>query len=528
MQSSKRKIGLISATALGVSSIIGSGWLFAPYHAAVAAGPAAVFSWILAAIIITLLGLCFAEIASLYPRGGLSAVIPSLSHNKHFAFPFAISNWLGVVAVISLESDATIQYLINLTPTLKPLLYQKNELTLTGNAFSVVLVLVFYFANYWGISGLAKTNNIFAAIKVAVPIIIVAAVMFSSFHLSNFSYVGDSVAPHGVKSIFTAILNTGIIVAFNGFQAVIAFAGEIKRPSRTIPLSIVIAIILCLSVYAFLQIAFIGGIPQNLLENGWEGIEFNAPVLELMGLVGLGSSFAFIAYLGATLSPIGCGMAFTGTASRMFTAMAHNEQMPEFFSKLHPVYGISRSSLLANTVLAVMFLLIFRSWSNLAQLLSLLHIVSYLPVPIAVWVLRGKISNEKYPFRLPYGKLISVLIFIFFTYLFTLSTFSIVGNLMILFAVFLGIFIIVTIRSVREIPKLIEKMWSLLLYFLLLTLLTAFSTSNSDLFNEGQFFALSCIVSILCFFCLLKTSRNDVEIIESTVSIYGRRVYRKS
>ena len=86
----KKTIGLLSATGLGVSSIIGSGWLFAPYHASSVAGPACILSWILAACLICVLGLCFAEIAALYPRRGLSAIIPTLSHNKHFAFPFAI------------------------------------------------------------------------------------------------------------------------------------------------------------------------------------------------------------------------------------------------------------------------------------------------------------------------------------------------------------------------------------------------------------------------------------------------------
>ena len=106
-QSSKKTIGLLSATGLGISSIIGSGWLFAPYQASVVAGPASILSWIIAAVIICLLGLCFSEIAALYPRRGLSAIIPTLSHNKHFAFPFAIANWLGVVAVISLEAVST-------------------------------------------------------------------------------------------------------------------------------------------------------------------------------------------------------------------------------------------------------------------------------------------------------------------------------------------------------------------------------------------------------------------------------------
>lgn len=116
---SEKKIGFISATFLGVSSIIGSGWLFAPFRSAAVAGPGALIAWLVGAGLILLLALCFSEIASLYPKRGLTAIIPALSHNRYFGFPFAIASWLGIVAVIALEALASIEYLINLAPNTK-------------------------------------------------------------------------------------------------------------------------------------------------------------------------------------------------------------------------------------------------------------------------------------------------------------------------------------------------------------------------------------------------------------------------
>ncbi len=222
----KKIIGVTSATALGISSIIGSGWLFAPYRAAAVAGPAAILSWVIGATIVILLGLCFAEIAALYPSRGLSAIIPTLSHNIYFAFPFAIANWLGIVAVIALEADATIEYLINLFPHLRPPLFIHHELTLFGDSFSIVLVILFSLLNFWGAKTLVKTNNIFAVIKVIVPVFIGIAILVTAFHAKNFITYRHSFMPYGVSSILTAILSTGIVVAFNGFQTVISFANE--------------------------------------------------------------------------------------------------------------------------------------------------------------------------------------------------------------------------------------------------------------------------------------------------------------
>ena len=136
------KIGLISTIFLGVSSIIGSGWLFAPYKSAMIAGPASLFSWIIGAFIICVLSLIFAEIASVFPKRGLSAIVPTISHNKFFGFPFALSNWLGMVAVIGLEAQATIQYIINLMPSLMDLIFLHGQMTFVGNIFTVLLILM--------------------------------------------------------------------------------------------------------------------------------------------------------------------------------------------------------------------------------------------------------------------------------------------------------------------------------------------------------------------------------------------------
>ena len=79
-----KKIGLASASFLGLTTILGSGWLFAPYRTAQLAGPAAMFSWVIAMFVIMLLSLCLVEVVGRYPIRGLSAVIPFLTHNKYF------------------------------------------------------------------------------------------------------------------------------------------------------------------------------------------------------------------------------------------------------------------------------------------------------------------------------------------------------------------------------------------------------------------------------------------------------------
>ena len=514
------KIGLWSATFLGISTIIGSGWLFAPYKAAAVAGPAAILSWVVGAFIISLLALCFTEIAALYPMRGLSAIIPTLSHNKYFGFPFALANWLGIVAVVALEADATIQYLIQLVPTIAEHLFTHGQLTLWGGLLAFALILLFFLANFWGVRVLAKTNNIFTLIKIIIPIVTALCIISVAFHRENFTAIGGTLAPYGYGSVFSAILTCGIVVAFNGFQTVISFANEVKNPTRNIRLSVALAIGFCLIVYLLLQIAFIGGVPTSALAHGWNHLNYVAPMVDLPILLGL-TYLSSIVYFGATIAPCGSGVAFTGSGTRMFTAMARQGQMPKLFDSVHPVYSISRRSLILNTLLSTMFLFLFPSWGEMALVLGLLHVLSYLPIPLALIVFRNKLRVAKtHPFRVPYGRPIALFTFVVFTCLFAMSTFKPARDLFVMFAIFQVIFIALQVKSMRDFGDMIRQSGMLMLFFVGLFLLIWAAPQNTHLLSYRAFIITAVIFSVLSFFALCYSERNDAELINVSVNIY--------
>ena len=475
----RNKIKLLSATFIGISSIIGSGWLFAPLIAANISGPAAILSWIIAALIIMLLALSFSEIASIYPLRGLSAVITTISHNKYFGFPFAIANWLGIIAVVALEADATVEYLASFTPFTMHLLMHNNHLTIYGDMSAIFMVILFSLINFWGISILTKANNLITLIKLIIPIITIILLLFTVFHTKNFVVVNQSFVPYGYTSIIKTILAAGIIVSFNGFQSIIAYSSEVYKPYKTIPIALFIAILVSLFIYVLIQIVFISSLPTSYITNGWHSLHMTAPMLNLLSAVGLGFFSIFI-YVGSTVTPVGTAITFTGSASRLFTAMARKDQAPEFFDRVHPKYKISRRSLLFNTIFAILFILIFHSWSNLAQILSLLHIVSYLTAPIAMITLRKKICRKKYKLYIPCGRVLCYFIFIIFNYLISYADFNIVINLTVMLIGIQIIFIISRISSQFSDIKLnIISILKILLYILCLPLICYLNKSIS-------------------------------------------------
>ncbi|ODN41800.1 APC family permease [Piscirickettsia litoralis] len=501
----KHKIGLIPATFIGISAIIGSGWLFAPYRAAQAAGGASLLSWIVGAGLVLLLALCFAEIASLYPRRGLTAVISTISHNKYFGFPFAIANWLGIVAVIPMEADATIQYLISLFPSISPYLWSHSSLTPLGLTFSLFLIVIYCLINYWGVRSLTKANNAIAVFKIFVPLITAIIAISVSFHASNFDAVEHTYLPYGWSSVFTTIITTGIIVAFNGFQSIISFSSEIKNPKRNIPLSLVLSIVICLIIYLLLQVSFIGALPPDMLKKGWHHLDFQAPMVQLAGLLGL-HMIMLVLYVDAMISPLGTALAYTGSSTRMLTAMSRERQVPRFFDHVHPQYGVSRRSLIFNIALAIVFLFSFRSWASLAQILSLFHILAFMTVPLALVVFRKTVKPEEFNFKVIGGRVISALLFVIFSYLFVIGHFPIVFELVALITVFQVIFIALQSSSLKSAGCAVKKCGLLFVYFYALTVLCWLAPNNGGHMAEGDFFILVAVIAGAFFFLLTRVN----------------------
>ena len=87
----KREVGLIGLMWASVGSIIGSGWLFGAQEGLIAAGPAAMISWVVGGLMMMVLALIHAELGGMYPVSGGTARFP------HYAFGGAAERLLDLV-----------------------------------------------------------------------------------------------------------------------------------------------------------------------------------------------------------------------------------------------------------------------------------------------------------------------------------------------------------------------------------------------------------------------------------------------
>jgi amino acid transporter len=395
MNKLQRRMGTFALTMVGMGSIIGSGWLFGAWRAAQIAGPAAIFSWIIGMIVILFIALSYSELGSMFPEAGGMVKYTQYSHGSFIGFLAGWANWIAIVSVIPVEAIASVQYMSSLPWKWAQGthgLVLNGSLTGKGLGIASLLLLIYFFINYWTVSFFSKANSFITIFKIIIPGLTIGALLFAGFHSGNFTY-HHSVAPNGWASVFTAVATSGIIFAFNGFQSPINMAGEVKNPSRSIPIAVIGSVLITTVVYVLLQVAFIGSVDSSLLVHGWHQLNFNSPFADLAIALNL-NWLVIILYSDAFISPSGTAITYTATTSRMIYGMQ------KLFGKLHPIYGIPRPAMFLNLAVSLLFLFLFRGWGTLAEVISVATLISYITGPVTVMTLRrtGKLLHR--PLRL--------------------------------------------------------------------------------------------------------------------------------
>ena len=492
---------LFTATAIGISTMIGSGWLFAAYYSAKYAGPASIFSWIIGAVITLCLALLLAEIVTLYQQRGLFARLLTITHNRDCGFIIAISNWLCMVIMIPSEAEATTQYISTLNSHWTPYIFHQHQLTIIGTLIVFLLIVFYGFINFWGLRSLAKANNVITIIKLLVPLITAVIIIATTFHAHNFTAYKGTIAPYGIDRIFTAVTNSGIFYAFFGFSLISVFTKEIKNPKRNIPIALVLSVFICLIIYLILQVAFIGAINPTAVNQGWQMLNFTSPLAQLALLLNL-NVLAIILYADSALSPSGTGIVYTGSATRMLTGMAKDRQIPKFFDDVHPIYNFSRRSLVFSLLFSFIMVLFFNNWQKIMVVVTVFQLISCVAVPIAFTKLRKTEANQKRLFKMPFGKSCSLLLYLLLTYLLTQTGIKALFTSLILHIIFFMFFSISYYgKNIKKIKNALKSCRTIFLYLVFTLVFGCFQ--DQHLLQKPLILACFLVLAVIMYYVIL-------------------------
>lgn len=433
----RRTLGPVALTAVGLGSIIGSGWLFGAQRAAGIAGPAAILAWVIGAVVALTIALTYSELGAMFPKAGGMVRYGQYSHGSLAGYLAAWANWIAIVSVIPGEATASVQYMSSWKWQWAKDLFDGKELTGTGVALASVLLVFYFFLNWFAITLFAKTNNAITIFKVVVPVLTAGALMWSHFDTHNIE-VSGGFAPNGWSAVFTAVATSGIVWAYNGFQSPLNMAGEARNPGKSLPKAVIGSILIALVIYIALQVAFLMAVPSADLSDGWSALTYKSPLADLAIAWGL-NWLAIVLYADAFISPSGTGMIYAATTSRMIHGVQENGHLPGIFGKVDPKTGVPRPALLLNLVVAFLFLAVFRGWGSLAEIVSVATVISYITGPVAVMSLRRIAPGLKRPVKLRAMPVIAPVAMIFGSLVLYWGKWPLTGKVILIMAVGLPI-----------------------------------------------------------------------------------------
>jgi APA family basic amino acid/polyamine antiporter len=454
----KRSLTALDLTALGIGAIIGTG-IFALTGTAAAgerieaatsmlgtpvlnfvqswithadlvlgragAGPAVVFSFIVAAIACGFAALCYAELASMIPVSGSAYTYSYATLGEIVAW---IIGWdlileyaVGNMAVAVGWSDYFVKFLYSVSQgTIKfPLwlvldsttaatklsqggeavqYYSHLELPqVLGHSFAVnvpafVIVAAVTILLIYGIRESARANTTIVIVKVAVVVFFIA---FGAFmvHPTNWT----PFVPNG----FGGVMSGAAIVffAFIGFDAVSTTAEETRNPQRDMPIGMIASLAICTLLYVLMS-GVLTGILKYTTYLGDSAAVATAFASKpwAQALVSAGALAGMTSVL----------LVFQLGQPRIFMAMARDGLLPHYFARLHAKYRTPYITTIWTGVV-VGGVAAFTDIGSLADLTNIGTLFAFCLVCIGVIILRKTDPTRHRPFRVPLVPLLPIL-----------------------------------------------------------------------------------------------------------------------
>ncbi|HMV67751.1 MAG TPA: amino acid permease [Myxococcota bacterium] len=441
----KRALTATNLISLGIGAIIGTGiFVLTGSAAAQYAGPAIVYSFILAGVGCVFAGLCYAEFASMIPIAGSaytygyatlgelvawiigwdlileylfgaatvavgwSGYVNSILRDFGVALPPALTNSPGAL-VQPPGSSTWVRKTVELTESLRAQGVDIETLPQATGVFNLVAALGIAAVTgllIVGISESARANDAAVAIKLTVVGLFI--LVGGYFVLSHWGQAVDNWTPFvpenqgpGKFGWSGVVRGAGVIFfAYIGFDAVSTTAQEAKNPQRDLPIGILGSLIVCTILYILVS-AIMTGIVEYPRLNVAEPI---AVAIEATGF----TFMAGLIKLGAVAGLSSVMLVMLMSQPRIFFTMSRDGLLPPVFSSLHPRYRTPHvSTALTGTICALVAGLL--PISLLGELVSIGTLLAFVIVCAGVWFLRVMEPDRERPFRTPMVPVVPIL-----------------------------------------------------------------------------------------------------------------------
>jgi APA family basic amino acid/polyamine antiporter len=443
-----QSLGLFSATALVIGSMIGSGIFIVDADIARGTNSPALFlgAWVVTAILTMTAALSYGELAAMMPKAGGQYVYLRESLGPLWGFLYGWTLFLviqtGTIAAVcvafgkflgvffpAISTTHWLWHIAHVPPIrVGPMVLGNMEIGVsTANLTGIVIVVFLAIVNIFGVELGALIQNIFTTAKALslAGLILLAFALghnitareanfgpnwsefwknagWSSLHPVQVGVGGPTVLVNLL--VILAVVQVGSLFSADAWNNITFTAGEVKNPKRNIPLSLVLGTGFVLTVYLLVSLAYIVVLPLHGDPNGatvmTRGVQYAAEDRVATAVLDqiLHSDGARLMALAILISTFGCANGMTLAGARVYYAMSQDGLFFKSVGKLHPCYKTPVAGLLVQAAWTIV-LCISGSYGQLLDYIVFAVLLFYILTIVGLFVLRFKRPHAQRPYK---------------------------------------------------------------------------------------------------------------------------------
>jgi APA family basic amino acid/polyamine antiporter len=433
-------LGLTSATMLVMGSMIGSGIFIvsAEISREVTSPALLIGAWLITGFLTIAAALAYGELAAMMPRAGGQYVYLRESLGPLWGFLYGWTLFLviqtGTIAAVGVAfgkflgifwpAISSSHWIVHLWKVPKfavgPMMLGGMDVGLnTQNLAAILVVIALSIINIFGVKTGAFIQNIFTTAKVSALLGLVvfgvflgrnARAMAANFRTNfwNNSGLGTLHDMGGGVLVSTltvlAIAQVGSLFSADAWNNVTFTAGEVKNPSRNLPLSLALGTGVVIALYIACNFIYLSALPLVGSPGGTtligRGIQYatedrvaTAVMTQMFGSAGGGLMAVAI-----MISTFGCCNGLILSGARVYYAMAKDGLFFRSVARLHPGYKTPAISLMVQMVWTCV-LCISGSYGQLLDYIIFAVLVFYVLTIFGLFVLRRTHPEAERPYK---------------------------------------------------------------------------------------------------------------------------------
>ncbi len=381
-----RAVGVLGLAASIVNITVGGGIFRLPASAAASLGAAAPLGYLVCAVAMGLIVLCFAEAGSRVALTGGPYAYVEVAFGPFAGFLSGVLLWVVGTFAFAAVSAIFAEAIGALVPAL-------------AGPVPRALFLAAVFALFAGINvrGVRQgtAENTVATVAKLLPLLLLLVVGAFAINPANLAMPA---APSTDALARTSVL---LIFAFAGIESALAPSGEVRDPARTVPRAVFLAMLVVTVLYVVLHVVAQGVLGPALAESG-------TPLADAAAVV-FGPWGRTMVLVGAAVSMLGYVGGMTLAVPRALFALARDGFLPRPLAAVHPTFRTPHVAIAVQAVV-VLALAISAGFEKLAILANLSTVLLYAGCALAAWQLRRRgVQAGGTPFRLPGGGVVPFL-----------------------------------------------------------------------------------------------------------------------